>query len=83
MDIDAVEAKKRCIIVETGEPCARLADLDVYAQDGAQVDRARLGLPARACLLCALPAVECMRAKRHDQNEVIAKAHALLVRFRP
>jgi holo-ACP synthase len=82
VDGDAVDAKRRCIVLETGDPAARLVDLDVYSAAGVQIDRRSLGLPARRCLVCALPAVDCMRSGRHPLAEVVARSHELLSPFR-
>lgn len=80
--IDPSEAKRQCIALETMHPSSRLIDLDVYDANGNQVDRKSQGLPARSCLVCGLPAVECIRFKRHAYDEVIGKVHELLAHFR-
>ena len=81
LEIDPVAAKKRCIALETGNPSARLIDLDVYSAQGMQIDRASLGYPARTCLVCQSPAVDCIRLQRHSSVEVIARTHELLSPF--
>lgn len=81
LDIDPPEAKRRCIALETGQPAARLIDLDVYSAAGVQIDRASLGVAARSCLVCQSPAVDCIRRKRHSLDQVIAKTHELLSTF--
>jgi len=82
LDADPLAVKRLCIELEESHPAARLLDLDVYASETVQIGRASLGLPARRCLLCDQPAVDCIRVKRHPFDEVIAKAHALLASFR-
>jgi holo-ACP synthase len=74
----AVPSKTRCVAIESSRPAARLLDLDVYSPEGASVDRAALRLPPRPCLCCPEPARECIRAGRHDRQEVVARALALL-----
>jgi holo-ACP synthase CitX len=74
----ALDAKARCVSIETARPAARLLDLDVYSPDGAPLDRARLHLPDRPCLCCDRPARECIRAGRHDLALVARAARALL-----
>lgn len=74
----AEEVKRACLALEEARPAARLLDLDVYQEDGRQLDRAALGLPPRACLCCPAPAHECIRAVRHPRPEVQARAAALL-----
>jgi triphosphoribosyl-dephospho-CoA synthase len=75
---EAEAAKRIAVALEEAAPSGRILDLDVYRPDGTQVDRARLGLPQRACLVCAEPARECIRARRHAQAEVLARVDALL-----
>jgi holo-ACP synthase len=75
---EAAAVKRTCLAIEAARPAARLVDLDVYDPDGRQLDRAALGLPPRACLCCAAPARECIRAVRHPLPEVLVRARALL-----
>ncbi|MBT9521355.1 MAG: citrate lyase holo-[acyl-carrier protein] synthase [Dechloromonas sp.] len=81
VDADPLAVKRLCIELEQSHPAGRLLDLDVYASETVQIGRASLGLPARRCLLCDQPAVDCMRTQRHAIGEVIAKAHELLAPF--
>ena len=81
VDADPLAVKRRCIAIEESHPAARLLDLDVYASETVQIGRTSLGLPARRCLVCDQPAVDCMRRNSHALDDVIAKAHALLARF--
>ena len=76
-----LSAKQKAVALETSHPVARLLDIDVYRPSGEQIGRREIGLPARTCLLCDEAAVDCMRAKRHDPDEVIARAHELLKNF--
>ena len=77
---EPLEVKRLAVALEASHPAARLVDLDVY-RGAEQIGRGELGLPARPCLLCDQPAVDCMRQKSHPQHEVIAKAHELLTNF--
>ena len=81
LPINPLAAKKHCIGLEEKQPAARLLDLDVYSGSGRQIDRAWLDLPGRPCLLCAQPAVDCIRVQRHPLDQVIGKAHELLAHF--
>lgn len=78
---EASAVKRRCVALESAHPSSRLIDLDVYTPDGAQIDRASLDLIARSCLVCARQALDCIRARRHGYDEIIARAHALLAPF--
>ncbi|MEI7431435.1 MAG: citrate lyase holo-[acyl-carrier protein] synthase [Betaproteobacteria bacterium] len=77
------EVKRQCMTMESSNPAARLIDLDVYSENGEQIDRKSLGFSARPCLLCHESAVECIRVQRHDLHQVIRKVHELLTPFRP
>ncbi|NTV73378.1 MAG: hypothetical protein HGA66_04140 [Holophaga sp.] len=75
---DPAQVKAAAVALEALTPSGRILDIDVYRPDGAQVDRASLGLPQRPCLVCAEPARECIRAGRHTAAELLAKVDALL-----
>jgi holo-ACP synthase len=82
VNLNQAEVKRHCIAVETAHPFCRLLDLDVYDATGRQVDRASLDMPPRSCFVCDLPAVECIRFKRHSFQETTAKTHEFLAHFR-
>lgn len=82
LDNEPLAVKRQCIELESGHPSARLIDLDVYTPAGAQMDRSSLGLAARSCLVCEQRAVDCIRTRRHDIDEVIARVHELLTPFK-
>lgn len=79
--VAAAEAKTRCLRIEARRPFARLVDLDVYDGQGRQIDRARLGLPARRCLACGESAAECIRLGRHRRDEIEGITDELLAPF--
>ena len=76
-----LDAKRVSVALESGRPAARLLDVDVYDPQGVQVDRARLGLPQRSCLICGESARECIRLRRHSQPELLACVDKLLEPF--
>ena len=76
--VPALEAKRAAVALEALTPAARLLDLDVYALDGRQIDRAFMGFPPRACLVCPEPARECIRAGRHPLAVLLSKVDDLL-----
>jgi triphosphoribosyl-dephospho-CoA synthase len=78
-----LDAKRAAVAIETDFPAGRLLDLDVYRLDGAQIDRAALGLPPRVCLICLEPARECILLQRHAVAELRARVNALLQPFVP
>jgi holo-ACP synthase CitX len=73
-----LEVKRRCVALEAAIPAARLVDLAVLGPDGLPAGRTALGLPSRPCLLCAAPAVECIRLGRHPLAAVLERVHELL-----
>lgn len=74
-------AKRACLAIENGHPAARLLDLDVYGLNGVRVGRTDLSEPARPCLICEQPAVDCIRLQRHPMEVLVARAESLLAMF--
>lgn len=72
------EAKMAAIKVENQSPCGRLADIDIYQQNGCQVDRTSLNSMSRSCLICEEPARECILLKRHSHEELTLHVRSLL-----
>ena len=77
-NLAANDAKLAAVAIESASPSARLVDVDVYHASGLQVDRAALGLPPRACLLCSEPARECILVRRHSAPELLERVDVLL-----
>jgi holo-ACP synthase CitX len=75
--LPAAVVKRITVELESARPSGRLLDLDVY-DGGRPADRASLGLPPRACLVCDRPAVECIRLERHGAEELSAAVEQLL-----
>ncbi len=73
-----LEVKSICCAIEQAIPAARLLDLDVYAIDGTAHDRASHGLAQRRCLVCAEPARDCIRTKRHSWSQIKDRLEELL-----
>jgi triphosphoribosyl-dephospho-CoA synthase len=80
-NIPPLEAKRIAVAIESETSSARLLDVDVYCPDGSQVDRVRLGLPPRPCLVCDEPARECILLRRHSQQELLQRVDSLLEPF--
>ncbi len=77
--MDAV--KEACCNIEDTHPLGRLMDLDVLrlGPDGViPLSRSEAGLPPRRCLICDLPARECMRARNHSREELLKKIDEIL-----
>lgn len=78
---DPNEIKGIAVALEDFKPWGRLLDLDVFSASGDQVNRSSLGLPSRKCLVCEDMAAVCVRAMRHDREEVISAAMQLAKQF--
>lgn len=78
VDRDATTLKEALVGLEESAPAARLLDLDVFDADGRQITRAELGLSPRRCHLCARPAVECARSRRHSMPDLLLHTVKLL-----
>lgn len=78
---DPDEIKGIAVAIEDIKPWGRLLDLDVFSASGEQVNRSLLGLPPRKCLVCEDMAAVCVRAMRHDREEVISAAMKLTELF--
>jgi holo-ACP synthase len=76
--LQAAGIKLLTVGLEESVPAGRLLDLDVYDVEGLPVDRARLALPERSCLVCPSPARECIRQGRHAAGELDLAVAALL-----
>lgn len=76
----AREIKQRTIEIEEAELFGRLLDLDVFAADGTLFSRADHG-EGRKCLVCGGQAVDCMRNKRHSQEDLLAAVQKLVDSF--
>ena len=72
--------KQIAVDIENEHSFSRLLDIDVFDAGGRQISRQASG-SCRACLLCELPAVVCMREKKHDTEEIMAAVHGLLRQF--
>lgn len=74
-EADAADLKRAVAGLEDRHPLGRLWDIDVAAADRT-LARRDLGLPPRACLLCAEPAHACARSRAHALPELLAAIHA-------
>ncbi|MCD6525550.1 MAG: citrate lyase holo-[acyl-carrier protein] synthase [Desulfuromonas sp.] len=80
-DRDSVGCKHYGVETESAFAAARLLDIDVYGRWCGQLDRKKLGLPPRRCLLCDQAAVDCIRKGQHDQDAVVRAAQRYLHSF--
>lgn len=76
VEAEAADLKRAVADLEDRHPLGRLWDIDVAAAAGRTLARRDLGLPPRACLLCAEPAHACARSRAHAVPELLAAIHA-------
>ncbi|WP_167578040.1 triphosphoribosyl-dephospho-CoA synthase CitG [Ammoniphilus sp. YIM 78166] len=79
---EAVILKRIGISIEENQSYGRLLDIDVFDQEGKQVNRAVLELKERQCMVCHLPAVSCVRSQAHEPEEVLLSAKELITAYR-
>lgn len=78
LDADPLRIKKFTTDIEDATPLGRLFDMDVLRPDGVKVEREKLHLPGRTCLLCGGPAKVCSSRRLHTVAELQAKTTAIL-----
>ena len=79
---NAAKIKEIGMEIEQTTKFGRLLDIDVFDSDGRQINRAGSGHMARPCFVCDGSAVECMRERRHDPEEILAAVKNLLLEYR-
>lgn len=68
---DVMALKRIAINLEEKHTLGRCLDLDVYDLEGKSIGRQELGYPRRKCYLCEDYAHHCVRARRHNEHEVV------------
>ena len=81
VNAEAAMVKKIAVSVEDSSIFSRLFDIDVIDADGRHINRSDLGLFPRTCFCCSKPAVECIRAKAHDAEELGSRLDYFLQHF--
>lgn len=78
IDADPLFIKEITCMIEDGSELGRLFDMDVLDSSGEKVERSKLGLPPRPCLICGGPARDCARSRTHTVEQLQAKTTQLL-----
>ncbi|MEW9671883.1 triphosphoribosyl-dephospho-CoA synthase CitG [Ammoniphilus sp. 3BR4] len=79
---DAHVIKGLAMSIEEEHSYSRLLDIDVFDQEGRQINRANQGLKERACMVCSQPAVMCIRSQSHTPEEVLSMAMGYMNKFK-
>jgi holo-ACP synthase CitX len=69
---DVIILKQITIELEENHILGRCLDIDIYDVEGKSISRKQLGYEVRKCYLCNDYAQNCVRAKVHSEEEVIA-----------
>ena len=75
---DAVELKKMMIEIEEEREANRILDIDVFDENHNSIDRSKLGLANRKCLICKGDSKLCIRARKHTYEELIQRVNFLI-----
>lgn len=68
---NASEIKRTTVEIENKHILGRCVDIDVYGEDGKKISRIDLGYTPRECYICNNTAKECIKEKRHVQDEIV------------
>lgn len=68
---DSKNVKIKTIKLEDEHSLGRLLDIDVYDKVGNSLSRSELGFEKRKCFICNLHAHLCVRARKHEEDEII------------
>lgn len=62
--------KREMVELEEVHPYGRLADIDVYREDGRGISRGEIGRSPRRCYICHEEAHICVRSRKHTLKEL-------------
>lgn len=62
--------KREMVELEEVHPYGRLADIDVYHEDGSGISRREIGRSPRSCYICHEEAHVCVRSRKHTLEEL-------------
>ncbi len=74
------EIKRVLLKIEDTHPLGRLWDMDVITTDGTVLDRAKIGIRPRRCLVCTKDADTCTRTDAHPDDELLKSVDRILAR---
>lgn len=78
VDMESVELKRICTIIEDCIPMGRLYDMDVLDTSGAKLDRDLVGGRSRDCIVCGAPGRGCASRRVHSVAELQAASNRLM-----
>ncbi len=66
----AEETKKITVRIENQHFLGRYVDIDVYDENSNSLSRGMLGLKPRRCYICSDIAQNCVRSRKHNEEEI-------------
>lgn len=78
LDAEPIEIKRVTTEIEDMTPLGRLFDLDVIDTQKRKIDRKKVGLDGRKCLICGNDAKECARSRTHSVEELQKRTSEIL-----
>lgn len=81
VDAPPLQVKRMVLAIEESHPLGRLFDIDVLCGEYEIISREDVGLPARKCLLCDLPAAVCARSRAHSVEALERTTVAIMNRY--
>jgi holo-ACP synthase len=66
----AEETKKITVSIENQHFLGRYVDIDVYDENSNSLSRGMLGLKPRRCYICSDIAQNCVRSRKHNEEEI-------------
>lgn len=68
---NAIEIKKTSIEIEDKHTLGQCVDIDIYDKNMKKISRIDLGYELRKCYVCNNNAKQCIKEKRHTNNEIM------------
>lgn len=78
VDLDPVELKRICVVIEDSIPMGRLYDMDVLDGNGKKLDRETVNGGSRDCIVCGAPGRGCASRRIHSVAELQEASNALI-----
>lgn len=70
--------KKIMLQIEDEHPLGRLFDIDVFNEEGIQLNRGSILSVRRKCLICEEEAAVCVRSRAHNMDELYRKIEDMI-----
>lgn len=78
VDMEPLELKRLCVVIEDSTPMGRLYDMDVLDINGIKLDREAVSGGSRDCIVCGAPGRGCASRRVHSVDELQKASNALM-----